>query len=546
MKCLLLLGVLAARAVEIPKLPESPIASGPLAVAPAAEPAFLAPRFDGISKVELASMREVSLTVSEPAVQKAPAPPHLELAREVLTFAMREAAAQDILAASALGPAASVRIEPVERRLVALYEGVHGPVDPILRDKAAQAIADVSARTSLIFHPRASSKLSALQVVQAAAADRAEARYALESQDRAKRLFERYFPGFYKNVATSLKLESGDRNGSHIHAGGVHILSLKGHGATHFNEDSMIRLDGKRGSTKRISAMMIMIHEYAHAVFADAAEGASGDKTTAYGALTEGFAVLLELIAADRMLSERQFLGLTDADEASLRDYKNWRLAELKKNKDHYTEGTLNFWAYIHRRGGLDGVRRFLRRIEGHELLVPRKHPVYQLVEGSPELAEAVFAGGVRKLRLGVLMIADFLDGNVEADAGQLAIMRETLGHAREAALRKVMRRYVKAWEAANGLKPGRVQHWHPAFRLAELDARAARSLAMADEAAAEFHSSNALIERAILDGFERLPLTESERRRWRSGVLAALVRNPKRFSPPTLAYILQRLSAIK
>ena len=136
---------------------------------------------------------------------------------------------------------------------------------------------------------------------------------------------------------------------------------------THANENEIAPGFLNIPMQRRVSALVILLHEEAHQIFDSVVpdkQRAIPGFTTDYDALTEGFAVVVELLAIDKILAARKELELTEQDVQDMKHWKKGRLSSLRREKSHYTFGTLYFWHRVLKREGEGGLRRVLERLK--------------------------------------------------------------------------------------------------------------------------------------------------------------------------------------
>lgn len=212
---------------------------------------------------------------------------------------------------------------------------------------------------------------------------------------KTRRLYARFFPAFYLALPMTMSFTAGKSIDGHF------ALSARGRGEIAL-QGPVLPVPGvepARGGTPFEAApsmdpglmrLVTSFHEYAHALFY-ARTGSRRDSTnafTAFDAVNEGFAVMLELLMIDKAVASREELGLSDGEVADLKAWKRGRFSELRK-RTHYTEGTLRFWHRVYKTGGEEAMLRTLdglavERLQG----VPLDHPVFMLSGGEPRLAE--------------------------------------------------------------------------------------------------------------------------------------------------------------
>lgn len=193
-------------------------------------------------------------------------------------------------------------------------------------------------------------------------------RFLLETKRRVDQVYRRFFPVFHRDdLKEQLTFAlSPTLNGHYTSSQYQSMLKLDIDSAwTHANEsESASGMLGAR-MQRKVTALLTLVHERAHHLFERSlpAEEGAWSSITYYEALSEGFAVTIELLAADKMLAAREELGLSKQDVRDIREWKLRRLSYLRAKKNHYTFGTLYFWHRILKREGEAGVLRTLGRL---------------------------------------------------------------------------------------------------------------------------------------------------------------------------------------
>ena len=361
------------------------------------------------------------------------------------------------------------------------------------------------------------------------------ARYLAEVKLRSDRLYRRFFPEFYREFPLALAFEPSARvNATHQAArDGTHQISfLRDGGFSHDLDFSEVQpVIGGSGSAKiqaRVDLLVTFVHEYAHGIFDDVVFGREGHPlhyhsgdTPSYSAMTEGFAVMMELLMADKMIAAREELGLTDRDVADLKLWKTTRLHSLQRKDNHYTFGAFRFWHALSKKEGEAGMLRFLESLDGPRLFaVPLPDLGLRLSARNPALFKAYLAkDGDAATRQALLDLADYGEGR-PIKSGALKRARAVLERTDGPALRTVLR---KSLNVQNGSGSG----LETVLRLAQLSPRAATELAQvlsaksfsADAMERLFRGRSPAKVSLLLDGAGRLPMPEAQREEWLQGL---------------------------
>lgn len=296
-------------------------------------------------------------------------------AHRVLAFALADGSILEDLAVvvHAKPPEGTAREELPARHLLAAYEAKHGALEPGLREGV---LKELMGRGPWLHFSQAAERGStpALVVLKHAVGLAAGSHLAAVA-GRTQGLMARYLPSFYRALLVRHEFElTAERrmHGSGGYASGLGVITLAGPLLP------LKRLETLRWESlfnvkiqRRVSETLIYAHEYGHALFdsqiAAKRRGVSHDDT-AWGALNEGFAVSMELMLAERMLADRAALGLSEEDADDLRLWKRARLASLRHQRSHYTEGTFRFWRQAYKRGGEEEMLRLLHALDWEKL----------------------------------------------------------------------------------------------------------------------------------------------------------------------------------
>lgn len=255
-------------------------------------------------------------------------------------------------------------------------------------------------------------------------------KHAVEMTEKAKIVVSRLFPQLYREfpLVTGMMHIKDYVNATHtITKTGKHQLMLYSReGINNIRDFADAETKGvfeKDYTFKRRNAdLVMMIHEYAHGIYAEFTNperiDTQGDYyNTADAALNEGFAVMVELLACDGLINEADALGLDERDCDDLREWKRQRIRSLhrifqrtlKGNAEErtkargkeggmaYTEGVIEFMHKVYKERGIEGFVEFLRTLDARKTLsTPRDSEAYRSVLGVPENFEALFTKASR------------------------------------------------------------------------------------------------------------------------------------------------------
>lgn len=299
---------------------------------------------------------------------------------------------------------------------------------------------------------------------------------------------------------------------------------------------------------QKISHLMEYAHEYFHVLFDDATRRKENHPmTSAYSAMTEGFAVTGEQLLAERMLDLLPSLGLGPRDAMDLAGISSGRRRWLDVEDNHYSEGIIA-WRKAYADGGVQGVASLLASLSARRMIAtPRSDAAYQLVLGEPKLLSAylgrdessperrgadAFAKAVR---------GEALDATETKEAAAVVEAAGPDGWRRlfERTLRSDKRLAApeeKAAESANWWEKKKAEPTAsvvPVFALARLSPAAGAALSRyLAGMISEPGGAVRLFERAgpneklnaIINGAEALPWDEADRKAWNDGLTRWLI----------------------
>jgi hypothetical protein len=359
-------------------------------------------------------------------------------------------------------------------------------------------------------------------------------RYLVELRERSRRLYTRLFP----EVVADFPITVGYRRAEERNASqrrpdenGVHGITFFGpdfttHSTEDENVDSDLNVVGmpKLQVPRRIDSLVTFFHEMAHGVFDRAVPVPDRFRTSldsAFYALTEGFAVMLELVMIDRLSAARVEFGLSDADVSSLRASKRRRIQILRRVPNHLTEGTFHFWHGIYKRAGVTGMMQVLERLDPARVgALNRNSMEYRLIQDSPELFEALLTKDADQgPRRGFTAMHKAVMGNDLSEEEREAAA-DFLGRVRPSALRRLYSGTV----GPRAVVGGSPEVAGLMFRLSNLATRAPSELVESLlRWTADFRSLHALFLRGpqwtqtVLQGMEAAKMDADQRLDWNS-----------------------------
>lgn len=298
---------------------------------------------------------------------------------------------------------------------------------------------------------------------------------------------------------------------------------------------------GEARVQQKIERLMLLAHERSHVLFdtllrKPAAHGAD----SAYSAMTEGFAVVLEKLFDERLLAAAPGLRLTARDAGDLAVLGLARERWLETVDSKYSEGIVP-WRAAYESGGEAGLLAFAASLSAQRLArVSRAEPAYQLSAGSPELLTALL-GRDAQARAGHDAFAKAARGEI-LDAAEQAAAAELVEKAGPEGRRRLFERSLLAdrrfkqpvlRDAAKWWKQEEPEPLvEPAFAVARLSLAGAAELARFLAAAITADPDNLLERRtgmvklqSLAAGAESLPWDAQNRAAWLAALTAWLTR---------------------
>lgn len=359
-------------------------------------------------------------------------------------------------------------------------------------------------------------------------------RYLVELRERSRRLYARLFPEVPANFPIAVGYQrSAERNATQRRPdeSGIHGITFFGPDfTTHATENELVESDLNVPGLptlmipRRIDNLATFFHEMAHGVFDRAVPVPDRFRTSldsGFFALTEGFAVMLEMVMIDRLSVARAEFGLSDADVAALQASKRRRIQILRRVPNHLTEGTFNFWHAVYKREGVPGMMRVLERLDPVLVgAINRNSLEYRLIQDSPELFEAFLtAGADQSPRRGFSAMHKSIAGKELSEDERLAAAG-FLSRVRPSALRRLFSGMLGSRMVAG--TPPEVAAMM--FRLSSLEPSVSRELTNSFlRWTNEFQSLHSLLMRgaqwaaAVIQGMETAKMDENQRLDWNS-----------------------------
>ncbi len=363
------------------------------------------PRFENHSAYQLfARTEEPSLLLSANPVPISPlgVPADrqwlIAKTREAITTALNDRASENLLASFAWD-----RLVENQARALISHLASSGAISFATPQEQEAVIAELSRPGTDHLNMFHGSRLSVMDRLTDCAKIAARTRFNLETVERAKLAHRLLLPEFFHDIQPLRTKEYG-QTAAELLPGGAGRILLEPDNATYQNE----RTEGSPLFTgpqiqHRIRRLIMGVHEYAHLLFDQAVRDEDGTPPpaslgTAYASLSEGFAVMLELLADDRAAAHPDKLGLSAKDAKDLEIGMASRTRYLKLAKNHYTEGWLNFWLPIYEKSGTRGMADFLHRLYPEKLLgLSRASPQYDDLLRDPRRFQALTLSSSRR-----------------------------------------------------------------------------------------------------------------------------------------------------
>lgn len=221
-------------------------------------------------------------------------------------------------------------------------------------------------------------------------------RYALELTQQTKSVISHYLGELFLDLPVIVKVvEAEKNNASHEWISGQHRLTLEAkdsfadHRLGIAESISTGSFDQGYNFRRGVTDLVSFVHEYAHGIY-DKTLGvpASIKMTRVNRALSEGFAILLELLAIDCLCEE-----CTDMDRRDFQERRNqrtrWLQEALVPGADDalmaYAEG-VELMVNVFRDGGLGAVGEFVSLVRAAKAdNLKRSNPKYREVIADPE-----------------------------------------------------------------------------------------------------------------------------------------------------------------
>lgn len=239
------------------------------------------------------------------------------------------------------------------------------------------------------------------------------ATYGVNLYRKVSQIYQQAFPEIYSNPGDiKLKIVEEGTDWSHISENNGIIIGMgKEFLETRSLDSSVETAVGFATGTRRVVHSTFMAHELTHAIYEHRTNkeqyvrlfnNTSEYYDTIDSSVNEGFAVLMESIFADYLISHPQILNLTETDITRLQENKMRRFHELRRQKSSYTEGVYRILHKVYKTGagqssarseeqmrsGLQRVAEFVDGIDLKKTIKGKrtnKKYIKLLEEGNPE-----------------------------------------------------------------------------------------------------------------------------------------------------------------
>jgi hypothetical protein len=211
-----------------------------------------------------------------------------------------------------------------------------------------------------------------------------------EVESAARAVMGHFLPRFYRPIPAASAYAKDKITGHTWTPANGHLIEIAPTEADSSGEvPSAFGLPGALRVQQKIERFMEYSHELAHVLLDEAVRPSIHSLRSAYSALTEGFAVALEQILIERMLSQPASLRLSPRDAIDLAAIARARAQWLAVEDTQYSEGIIS-WRRAYERGGEVGMLTLLSSLSGRRMADTRRSdPLYQLTLGDPTLLSA-------------------------------------------------------------------------------------------------------------------------------------------------------------
>lgn len=220
--------------------------------------------------------------------------------------------------------------------------------------------------------------------------------YALAVAARCREVIQRFFPALYLELPLNIQLSDSGAGGGYEWVQGVPRITLAlGDSLVSVREaQDQVLTAGPFGGDhlyrRGVVDLIFFVHEYAHALF-DRFLGvpAETDVQCVSRALSEGFAVLLEILILDELSREPDGDAFYRVDlEKRRRQRVEWLRRVLDPDPapalQAYAEGT-EIMVGVYRQGGVEAVKSFLLGLNpARASALQRSHPDYRAAFPDP------------------------------------------------------------------------------------------------------------------------------------------------------------------
>lgn len=341
----------------------------------------------------------------------------------------------------------------------------------------------------------------------------------------ARLLFSALLPRYDRPVRATVKFDDSKHpsTGHRWTRETGHVIEILPQGADGEGKvPTAFGLEGMEKVSRKVERLLLVVHEYAHAVFDDSVGRKEQYLTAAaYSAMTEGFAVTLEGLFIDRLTADPLAWGLSAQDASDLLKIRRAREQWLASVDTHYAEGVVPF-SKAFETAGDEGVLAFVAKLSARRMTdVHRSEPAYQLAVSDPEtLAAYVGRDAAHPLRAGFDAVAKLSKGE-ELDEAEEKAAAAALEAAGPEGRRRLFHRLLRVDLAVED-EDGGTPDVGLVFRLAALSPSAASELAAYLVATVEGPGLGKIAGRgpgprmnAVIQGAEKLPFSDAQKATW-------------------------------
>lgn len=343
------------------------------------------------------------------------------------------------------------------------------------------------------------------------------------ARERSQRVLARYFPSLYRDLDVRYALRSDQETRSWSDLGVHHVDWHRPAGVQPGPLDRVPPPFRGPALSRRVADLMTHLHEYVHLLFNDGLPDAftkPAAESTARHALTEGYALTVELAAIDRLVEDAALWKLSASDVGDLLSWKKSRLRWLRHG-GHYSAGLLHFLRPVYKRGGEATMARLLPRLDPDTLLgLAFGRTVLSLIARDPKVFEPVLTAPIAQ-QPALRGLSFIMKGGLPTEKDREAALL-LVDAADRRSLRQALRYFLAPPTGPDSdLARRPVDVVAPVFRLAAFSPRASHELidlldqSLRSPAFRRALKAHRRWAETLADRAEDLPLTAAQRAAW-------------------------------